>query len=101
LKPSPKKRPRKKQAKHFVYLLRCADHSLYCGITADLQRRVQQHNGELAGGAKYTRAKRPAKLVYFEVCKNRSKALKREYEIKQMRKKEKEDLVRRSEPRHT
>jgi len=76
--------------------LRCSDHSLYCGVTSDIQRRIKQHNGELAGGAKYTRAKRPVKLVYYEVCKNQKKAMKREHEIKKWRKNKKEDLVKKS-----
>ncbi len=60
----------------FVYLLRCADQSLYCGITIQLEKRLKQHNGHLAGGAKYTKARQPCFLVYFEVLQNRSEALK-------------------------
>jgi putative endonuclease len=54
-----KKTTRKRRARFCVYLLRCSDRSLYCGITSDIKRRMKQHNGELAGGAKYTRARRP------------------------------------------
>ncbi len=62
------------------YLLRCADDTLYCGITNDLDKRIAAHNaGE---GAKYTRARVPVKLVYSEKHKDRSAASKREMEIK-------------------
>lgn len=67
-----------------VYLLKCANNSLYCGITNDLPRRLRQHNGDIKGGAKYTRANAPCQLVYQEEMSDRSEALKREYEIKQM-----------------
>ncbi len=62
------------------YLLRCADGTLYCGITNDIDKRLAAHNaGE---GAKYTRSRLPVKLVYSEVCADRSDASKRECEIK-------------------
>ncbi len=62
------------------YLLECADHTLYCGITNDLNKRIAAHNaGE---GAKYTRSRLPVKLVYQEACSDRSAASKREREIK-------------------
>lgn len=77
----------------FVYLLRCADHSLYCGITTNLTKRLRQHNGELVGGAKYTQVRRPCQLVYSEQTSSRSEASKREYEIKQLSKKAKEYLA--------
>jgi putative endonuclease len=64
------------------YLLKCADETLYCGITNDLDKRIAQHNaGE---GAKYTRSRRPVRLVYTEACTDKSSALKRELEIKKM-----------------
>lgn len=77
----------------WVYLLRCADQSLYCGITNNLQKRLRQHNGELKGGAKYTRAKGPCSLVYQELMKDQSIALKREREIKKLSKLQKEQLI--------
>jgi putative endonuclease len=77
----------------FVYLLRCADQSLYCGITTNLEKRLKQHNGDLVGGAKYTKARLPCTLVYFETAFNRSDASKREAVIKKMTKKNKEALV--------
>ncbi|MEA1990093.1 MAG: GIY-YIG nuclease family protein [Pseudomonadota bacterium] len=76
----------------FVYLLRCADNSLYCGITTNLQKRLRQHNGELTGGAKYTKTRQPCELVYSESAEDRSSASKREYEIKQLSKTAKEKL---------
>mgnify|MGYP001486409971 CR=1 FL=1 len=67
-----------------VYLLRCADKSHYCGITTDIERRLRQHNGELAGGARYTQSRRPVSLVYQEQSDDRSTATKREYQIKSL-----------------
>lgn len=75
---------------YFTYILKCSDGTFYTGITNDLEKRLRQHNGEILGGAIYTRSKRPVVLKYFEKLKNRSDALKREYEIKQMRREEKE-----------
>jgi len=66
----------------FVYILQCADGSLYTGVTTSLERRLRQHNGELKGGAKYTRLRRPVALVWQEKQVDRSAACKREYEIK-------------------
>lgn len=76
-----------------VYLLRCADNTLYCGITTDLQKRLRQHNGEIVGGAKYTKTRQPCQLVYSETAENRSLAGQREYQIKQLSKTKKERLV--------
>jgi putative endonuclease len=66
---------------------------MYCGITNDLARRIKQHNGELRGGAKYTRANSPCSLVYDEIVDNKSVALKREAEIKKLKRKEKIELI--------
>ena len=78
----------------YVYMLRCADDSLYTGITTDLQRRLQQHNGEPAcKGAKYTRSRRPVELVYYEQAADRSSAASREIEIKGLDKSAKLKLV--------
>ena len=69
------------------YLLQCSDQTLYCGITNDLAKRLAAHNaGE---GAKYTRGRTPVKLAYQEPCANKSSALKREMQIKQMPRSEK------------
>ena len=75
----------------FVYILRCADGSLYTGIAKDLERRLEQHN---AGSAsRYTRSRLPVDLVYHEGPTTKSKALKRELVIKAMSRKAKEALV--------
>ena len=79
----------------YVYMMRCADNSLYTGITTDLQRREQQHNrsnGKPA--AKYTRTRQPVKLVYAESQPDRSVASQREYQLKQLTKLAKEKLVK-------
>ena len=81
---------RKGKASWHVYLLRCCDDSLYCGISNDLLARVDKHNSGL--GAKYTRSRRPVSLVYSRPLKNHGAALKHEYRIKQMSKAEKEKL---------
>jgi len=73
-----------------VYLLRCCDDSLYCGISNDLLARVDKHNSGL--GAKYTRSRRPVCLVYSRRLKDHGAALKHEYRIKQLSKAEKEKL---------
>ena len=67
----------------YVYLMECADGSLYCGVTTDPKRRLRQHNGELVGGARYTRARRPVSLVWYELQTDRSSATRREAVIKQ------------------
>ena len=73
------------------YLLRCADDTLYCGITNDLQKRLAAHNaGE---GAKYTRGRLPVKVVYSENCADKSSALKRELQIKRMPRTAKQGLL--------
>lgn len=76
----------------FVYLLRCSDNSLYCGITNDLDNRIKVHNS--GKGSKYVKSRLPAILVYQEPAENRSIASKREYQIKQLSKKEKENLIK-------
>lgn len=77
----------------YVYMLRCADGSLYTGWTNDLQKRLQAHqNGR---GARYTRSHGPVKLVYSEELAGKSEALKREYAIKQFSHAEKEKLIER------
>jgi putative endonuclease len=64
------------------YLLRCADDTLYCGITNDLDKRIAAHNAGTA--AKYTRTRGPVALAYVESCADKSAALKREMAIKQL-----------------
>jgi len=67
----------------FVYILCCHDNSLYTGITTDLERRLTEHN-ETNKGARYTRARRPVKLVYSEPAPDRSAASKREAQLKSL-----------------
>ncbi len=76
----------------FVYILRCADGSLYTGITKDLDRRLEQHNAGTA--SRYTRSRLPVTLEYQEEQPNQSLALKRELAIKAMSRKAKESLIR-------
>jgi len=66
---------------YYVYIVQCADNTLYTGISTELERRVKEHN-ESDKGAKYTRVRRPVHLVYNESYPDRSSASKREYEIK-------------------
>ena len=74
----------------YVYILQCADNSLYTGITTDVKRRVSEHNHDNKLAAKYTRVRRPVKLVYQEELKSRSLATKREMEIKKLKREKKE-----------
>ena len=74
-------------------MLRCADGSLYTGVATDLDRRLKQHNGELAGGARYTRGRRPAQLVWSESCGNRAEAQQRETLVKALSRESKLRLV--------
>lgn len=77
---------------YYLYLLRCSDNSLYCGQTKDLNRRIKEHNSN-ESKSKYTRARRPVKLVYFEKHKTLSKVLKREWQIKHWARSKKEALI--------
>jgi len=77
----------------FVYFLRCSDNSLYAGITTDVERRIHQHNHCNKTGAKYTRVRRPVSLAYCEASTNRKSASQREYQLKQLLKNQKEQLV--------
>lgn len=78
----------------YIYLIRNSDNSrLYCGVTTDPNRRIRQHNGEIPGGAKATRAKRPWSFVYLTNAPTKSAALRREIVIKKMTRKEKLSLI--------
>ncbi len=76
----------------FVYLLECIDGTFYCGYTTNLENRLINHNKGI--GSKYTKRRRPVKLIYFEELQTKSLALKREYVIKQFTRKQKEELVK-------
>ena len=80
---------------YHTYILLCADNTLYTGITTDIGRRVEEHNGTNGQkhGAKYTAARQPVVLKYSESFKTRSEALKRELEIKALSKAEKQKLI--------
>ncbi len=77
---------------YYLYILTCADNTLYTGITTDLTRRVGEHNSG-GVGAKYTRARRPVNLVYAKRYKDRSKASIAEARIKQLSREEKLALI--------
>jgi putative endonuclease len=76
---------------YYVYLVRCNDDTLYCGISNDVSYRVGQHN--LGKGAKYTKSRRPVELVWLEKADNKSEALKRECVVKKMKRIQKLDLI--------
>ena len=75
-----------------VYILRCADGSLYTGWTNDVEARIKAHN-EGRGGAKYTRSRRPVTLVYWEDCGTKEQAMSREWHIKHLTREEKLALI--------
>lgn len=77
---------------NYTYILKCKDDSLYTGWTNDLKKRITSHNARK--GAKYTKARRPVELVYYEEFQTREEAMKREYAIKQLSRKEKEALIK-------
>ena len=80
---------------NYVYILRCNDNSLYTGWTNNLEKRLKTH---LAGkGAKYTKARLPVELVYYEEFEDKIEAMKREYKIKQLSRKEKLKLFNRED----
>ena len=76
-----------------VYILRCADNSLYTGITTDVERRLNEHNHDNKKGAKYTRVRRPVVKVYEETCINRAEASRREYQVKKLTRDKKQQLI--------
>jgi len=78
---------------YYLYLLRCADNSLYCGQTNNLDKRIREHALGKSKSAKYTKSRLPVKLVYVEKLPTLTQALKREAEIKKMPKIAKEALV--------
>ena len=76
---------------HFVYIVRCADGTLYTGYARDPDARAKTHNS--GRGARYTSGRRPVVLVYVEACKSRGDALSREYRLKRLRRERKEALI--------
>lgn len=81
-----------KARRYYVYLLKCADGTFYTGIATNVKRREAEHNSKKKG-AKYTKARQPVLVVYSERRNSRSAALKREYAIKQLTRKEKLELI--------
>lgn len=79
------------KSSYYVYILKCADDSLYTGITTDLEKRLKAHNKKQ--GAKYTRGRTPVTLLYYEEGHDKSSALKREIQIKKLSRKQKEKLI--------
>ena len=77
----------------FVYMVQCADNSLYTGITTDTERRLHEHNNDNKKGARYTKVRRPVALVYHEASASRSDASKREAAIKKLSRKQKLKLI--------
>ena len=77
---------------YYVYILKCADSTLYTGITTNTKRREKEHNTSNLG-AKYTKARRPVRIVYAKNFKNRSLALKEEIRIKKFTRKQKLELI--------
>ena len=83
-----------KQNQHqgnYTYIVKCSDETLYTGWTNNLKKRLEAHNS--GKGAKYTKNRRPVELVYFEEYDTKQEAMKREYSIKQLTRKQKEKLI--------
>ena len=76
-----------------VYIVRCADSTLYTGIATDVARRVGEHNGTARKGARYTQARRPVALVYAAIFESRSAAMREEIRIKRLSRIEKERMI--------
>ena len=81
-----------------MYIVRCADQTLYTGIAKDVARRIEEHNSGGMLAASYTRSRRPVLLVYTEVVASRSAAARREYAIKQLTRRQKQQLLRETSP---
>ncbi len=79
---------------NYTYIVECKDGTLYTGWTTDLERRIKAHNS--GKGAKYTRSRLPVVLRYYESFETKQEAMRREYEIKQLTRKEKEKLIEKS-----
>lgn len=77
---------------YYTYLARCADDTLYCGYTDNIKSREKTHNS--GKGAKYTRARLPVRIIYYEMFKTKSEAMRREYEIKKLTRIQKERLIK-------
>ncbi|MBP3708496.1 MAG: GIY-YIG nuclease family protein [Clostridia bacterium] len=78
--------------KHYAYMVRCADNTIYSGYAVNPYKRLEVHNS--GKGAKYTRARLPVELIYYEEFENKSDALKREISLKKLTRSQKEELAR-------
>ena len=76
---------------NYTYILKCSDNTLYTGWTNNLEKRIKDHND--GKGAKYTKARRPVELVYYEIFETKEDATKREYAIKQLTRTQKMLLI--------
>lgn len=85
----------KKEENHYVYMVECADGSYYTGYTNNLEKRIKVHNS--GKGAKYTKARLPVRLIYWECFESKQEAMRREWKIKQMPRRKKEELKKSGE----
>ena len=76
---------------NYTYILKCADDTLYCGWTNDLEKRLEAHNS--GKGAKYTRSRLPVELIYYEEFETKEEAMSREYHIKKLPREKKLELI--------
>lgn len=76
---------------HYTYILKCKDNTYYTGYTTDVEKRIKAHNE--GKGAKYTRGRGPVELVYYEEHMEKQAAMRREWEIKQLSRNEKEKII--------
>lgn len=76
---------------NYIYIVKCKDGTLYTGWTNNLEKRIKDHND--GKGAKYTKARLPVELVYYETFETKEEAMSREYAIKQLSRKEKDELI--------
>jgi len=81
-----------------VYLLECSDGTFYCGITNDISRRINEHNGIVSGGARYTKGKRPVRIIASIPVRNRAEALKLEFQVKRIHRRKKLELFNCASP---
>ena len=85
----------KKKENHYVYMVECADGSYYTGYTNNLEKRIKVHNS--GKGAKYTKVRLPVRLIYWECFESKQEAMRREWKIKQMPRRKKEELKKSGE----
>ena len=81
---------------NYTYILKCSDETLYTGWTNDLEKRINAHNA--GKGAKYTKNRRPVELAYYEEFATKEEAMSREYAIKQITRRKKEELIKKGHP---